>query len=997
MPTEYYGFDTANGHYSQAEITLLHEVVSRQLNGAIQALTIGGGGVISFPDSDAFKVTAGSDLAVAIAPGMGVARSTTQGAVIMSGVNVNGTTRTGFNGALGNLPPNRGSGNKLYIFAKIYTTGTAATIRSLLPAFEYSDFETMDGGILLAEVQTDSSNVLSVVDRRTMISLGGTGGGDMLKADYDSDDDGKVDAAEDTDTLEGHPASYFATDAALDAHIANTSNPHGVTKAQVGLSNVPNTDATQRSNHTGTQAASTISDFDATVRANRLDQMAAPTADVSLNSQKITNLADGVASTDAATVGQVDAARSGLSLKDPVRAATTANISLTGEQTIDGVACVTGDRVLVKDQTAASENGIYVVAAGAWARSSDANASGEVMPGLACWVNEGSTNADKRFALTTNAPITLNTTALTFAQDSASGGVTGVTGGNGITSSGGTTPDIAFAPSELSEKTTPVDADSIVSVDSEDSGAPKKITFTNWKVWFLAWFNARPNTFTQPITIESTFPAPFVIKQVGLTLGARFFQRARGSVIAPEAVQNGDGLNTDTVQAYDGTDYVTAVQTETQAAAAPTTGAVPGRWRVRLADATGTLTEAIRCVAGRVGINLSADPAASAALEIGGTTGGVLIPRLTTTQRDAISSPATGLIIFNTTTGVFQFYSGAAWASIGIDGAPFTVQTINSMLGSASNDATQDAFQAKPSSTLLANYRAFAAYAPSASAPQWYVGKNGEIVVNAPSGFTGNLIDLQLNGAARFSVNQAGNGSFAGTLAATGNITGSANVRAASASVLGFTSRSSITSPADGNLRLTNNNANDFGLLQLGGTTSSFPAWKRNSAAMQARLADDSANAVVHAKSITIDEQSAPSTPASGTHAVYAKTDSQPYSKNAAGVEKSLWDRAPATLTDAATIAVDASLSCKFKVTLGGNRTLGNPTNAYDGQILIFDIKQDGTGSRVLTLDTKYRFGSSLASGDVVLTTTAGKKDILVVKYDSADDKFDVVDFVKGF
>jgi len=101
------------------------------------------------------------------------------------------------------------------------------------------------------------------------------------------------------------------------------------------------------------------------------------------------------------------------------------------------------------------------------------------------------------------------------------------------------------------------------------------------------------------------------------------------------------------------------------------------------------------------------------------------------------------------------------------------------------------------------------------------------------------------------------------------------------------------------------------------------------------------------------------------------------------------------TLTDAATIAVDAALGNTFTVTLGGNRTLGNPTNATNGQRLLFRIRQDATGSRTLALDTKYRFGTDITS--ITLTTTAAKTDYLGVIYHSGDDKFDVIAFVKGY
>jgi phage-related tail fiber protein len=124
-----------------------------------------------------------------------------------------------------------------------------------------------------------------------------------------------------------------------------------------------------------------------------------------------------------------------LDVKDSVRAATTANITLSGTQTIDGVSVTTGDRVLVKNQSTASQNGIYVVAAGSWARATDADSDAEVTPGLFTFVEEGTVNSDSGWVLSTNSTITLGTTALTFAQFSGAGQITA---GDGLTKDGNT-------------------------------------------------------------------------------------------------------------------------------------------------------------------------------------------------------------------------------------------------------------------------------------------------------------------------------------------------------------------------------------------------------------------------------------------------------------------------------------------------------------------------------------------------------------------------------
>lgn len=104
---------------------------------------------------------------------------------------------------------------------------------------------------------------------------------------------------------------------------------------------------------------------------------------------------------------------------------------------------------------------------------------------------------------------------------------------------------------------------------------------------------------------------------------------------------------------------------------------------------------------------------------------------------------------------------------------------------------------------------------------------------------------------------------------------------------------------------------------------------------------------------------------------------------------------APVTLSDTSTIATDCSQSSHFRVTLAGNRTLGNPTNARDGQTLIWEIIQDGTGSRTITLDTKFQLGTDIST--VTASTTASKRDFLGAVYNSTADKFYVLAFLKGY
>lgn len=157
---------------------------------------------------------------------------------------------------------------------------------------------------------------------------------------------------------------------------------------------------------------------------------------VDLTGQRAINLADGSAATDAVTLQQMQAAVRGLDWKASVRAASTANLTLTGTQTVDGVALVAGDRVLAMGQTTGAQNGIYVVAAGAWARANDANTTALVTSGMAVTATEGTTNGDKAWILTTNDPLVLDTTALTFTQ--LGGGAAAYVAGNGLALAGST-------------------------------------------------------------------------------------------------------------------------------------------------------------------------------------------------------------------------------------------------------------------------------------------------------------------------------------------------------------------------------------------------------------------------------------------------------------------------------------------------------------------------------------------------------------------------------
>lgn len=181
------------------------------------------------------------------------------------------------------------------------------------------------------------------------------------------------------------------------------------------------------------------------------------TADQSMGGFKLTNVASPIAGTDAANKNYVDSLVSGVDWKASVRAATTVAGTLASSfengDIIDGVTLATGDRILIKNQAAGADNGIYTVnASGVPTRATDADISSEVTAGMAVFVEEGTTNADSGWLLTNDGVITLGSTALVFTQFTALGQVTA---GAGLTKTGNTI-DVIAADTSIT-----VNADSI--------------------------------------------------------------------------------------------------------------------------------------------------------------------------------------------------------------------------------------------------------------------------------------------------------------------------------------------------------------------------------------------------------------------------------------------------------------------------------------------------------------------------------------------------------
>lgn len=155
---------------------------------------------------------------------------------------------------------------------------------------------------------------------------------------------------------------------------------------------------------------------------------------IAMGTAKITGLGDPTSAQDAATKNYVDNTVQGLDAKASCRVGTTANITLSGTQTIDGVAVIAGDRVLVKDQTTTANNGIYVASASTWARSTDADTWDELVHAYT-FVESGTVNSNNGFVCTVAAGGTLGSTSVTWVQFSGAGQITA---GAGLTKTGNT-------------------------------------------------------------------------------------------------------------------------------------------------------------------------------------------------------------------------------------------------------------------------------------------------------------------------------------------------------------------------------------------------------------------------------------------------------------------------------------------------------------------------------------------------------------------------------
>ena len=417
------------------------------------------------------------------------------------------------------------------------------------------------------------------------------------------------------------------------------------------------------------------------------------TGTVAMSSKRVSGVATPTATTDAANKAYVDSVAEGLDIKESVVAATTAALAavtydngtsgvgatLTADANgvlaaVDGVTMVAGERLLVKTQAAALQNGIYVCtsigAAGApfvLTRAGDMDGSpASEIPGAFVFVEEGTTNADNGFVCTTNAPVTMGTTAINFTQFSGAGQITA---GDGLAKTGDT------LSVNVDDVTTAISGDAVIVKTSANLTTPN-IGVANGDS-FTATGTVQGATVTDG---TATITSGAIASVTTLTTSGNITSGA-GNVIAGNVTGaigdfsgavSGSTLTSDSGITVSGSDIDTAgtVITVNQAGA-DKDFVVEGASDANLLKVdAGSDTVIVAGATATTGATLKVD-----------STDSILIPVGTSAQRP---SAATGMIRFNTTLDAFEFYDSNSWTTAGSD---FTVIASENFAGDNSTVA----------------------------------------------------------------------------------------------------------------------------------------------------------------------------------------------------------------------------------------------------------------------------------------------------------------------
>ena len=373
-------------------------------------------------------------------------------------------------------------------------------------------------------------------------------------------------------------------------------------------------------------------------------------------------IATPVGSTDIANKQYVDSTAAGLSWKAPVAVATTVNITLSGLQTIDGYTTLAGDRVLVKNQSTAANNGIYIAASGVWSRSSDADTWNELISAI-CFIEYGSTQINSAWYCSAQPGGTLGVTAVNWSNFSVAAVYTAGTG-------------LTLAAYQFSITNTGVTANTygsasavpVIAVNAQGqitSATTTTIAITNTQVSGLGTMstqNANAVAITggtiNGVTIGGTTAGTvtattFTGAGTGLT-GTATSLSIGGTAALATSLAGGaagslpyqSGANTTTFLAAGTNGQVLTLASGVPSWATPTTGTVTS------VSGTGTVN----------GITLTGTVTSSGSITLGGTLGSIANSQLT---NSSITFGATSAALGTTVSGFNAVTIGATTASTG--------------------------------------------------------------------------------------------------------------------------------------------------------------------------------------------------------------------------------------------------------------------------------------------------------------------------------------------
>jgi hypothetical protein len=410
------------------------------------------------------------------------------------------------------------------------------------------------------------------------------------------------------------------------------------------------------------------------------------TGTIAVSSKKITGLATPTADADAATKAYVDSVAEGLDIKESCVAATTAALAavtyangasgvgatLTADANgalaaVDGVTLLATERVLIKDQASALQNGIYIVttvgdagAAFVLTRAGDMDGSpASEIPGAFTFIEEGTTQADNGFVCTTNAPVTMGTTAINWSQFSGAGQITA---GDGLAKAG----DVLSV--NVDDVTTAISGDAVIVKTSANLTTPN-IGVANGDS-FTATGTVQGATLTDgtaTITSGAIASVTTIVTSGNITTGA-------GNVIAGNvtgAIGDFSGAVSGSTLTSDSGITISANDIDSSGAAITVNQASADLDFVVEGNGDANL---FRTDAGSDTVLIGTATATTGATLKVSSTDSILIPVGTTAQRP---TAATGMIRFNTSIDAFEFYDSAAWTTAGSDFTVIATQTFS--------------------------------------------------------------------------------------------------------------------------------------------------------------------------------------------------------------------------------------------------------------------------------------------------------------------------------